>query len=70
MNEPARVSPREIRYFRRDCSIEMDSLRFTVGVSLSPSLYNSLPADIKQTDRLETFKHELKEYIPSRIKYI
>jgi len=33
-------------------------------------MYNSLPANIKQSDRLETFKHELKEYIPSRIKYI
>jgi len=32
--------------------------------------YNSLPADIKQSDRLKTVKRELKEYIPSRIKYI
>jgi len=33
-------------------------------------MYNSLPANIKQSDRLKTFKHQLKEYIPSRIKYI
>jgi len=33
-------------------------------------MYNSLPADIKQKDRLETFKHDLKEYILSRITYI
>jgi len=33
-------------------------------------MYNSLLANIKQSDRLETFKQELKEYIPSRIKYI
>jgi len=33
-------------------------------------MYNSLPANIKQSDRLETFKHQLKEYIPSTIKYI
>jgi len=33
-------------------------------------IYNSLPANIKQSDRLKTFKHKLKEYIPNRIKYI
>jgi len=33
-------------------------------------MYNSLPANIKQSDRLKTFKQELKEYIISRIKYI
>jgi len=33
-------------------------------------MYNSLPANIKQSDRLKTFKHKLKESIPSRIKYI
>jgi len=33
-------------------------------------MYNSLRANMKQSDRLETFKHKLKEYIPSRIKYI
>jgi len=33
-------------------------------------MYNSLPANIKQSDRLKIFKHELKEYILSRIKYI
>jgi len=32
-------------------------------------MYNSLPANIKQSDRLKTFKHELKEYILSRIKF-
>jgi len=32
--------------------------------------YNSLPASTKQSDRLETFKRELKKYIPSRIKYV
>jgi len=26
-------------------------------------MYNSLPANIKQSDRLKTFKHELKGYI-------
>jgi len=31
-------------------------------------IYNSLPADIKQSDRLETFKHELKEYRIKNIK--
>jgi len=25
-------------------------------------MYNSLPANIKQSDRLQTFKQELKEY--------
>jgi len=30
-------------------------------------MYNSLPADIKQSDRLKTFKRELKEYILNRI---
>jgi len=33
-------------------------------------MYNFLPANIKQSDKLETFKHELREYIPSRIKYV
>jgi len=33
-------------------------------------MYNSLPVNIKQSDRLKTFKRKLKEYIPSRIKYI
>jgi len=33
-------------------------------------MYNSLPANIKQNDRLKAFKQELKEYILSRIKYI
>jgi len=33
-------------------------------------MYNSLPANIKQSDRLKTFKQELKEYIIRRIKYI
>jgi len=28
-------------------------------------IYNSLPANIKQSDRLKTFKRELKEYILS-----
>jgi len=40
---------------------------FSLSLSLSN---NSLPANIKQNDRLNTSKHELKEYIPSRIKYI
>jgi len=44
---------------------------FTVlSLSLFLSLSFSLPANMKQSDRLETFKHEVKEYIPSRIKYI
>jgi len=33
-------------------------------------MYNSLSVNIKQSDRLKTFKHELKEYILNRIKYI
>jgi len=33
-------------------------------------MYNSLLANIKQSDRFKIFKQELKEYILSRIKYI
>jgi len=33
-------------------------------------MYNSLPASIKQSDRLKTFKRELKEYVPNGIKYV
>jgi len=33
-------------------------------------MYNSLSASIKQSDRLKTFKRELKEYILSRIQYV
>jgi len=33
------------------------------------NMYNFLPANIKQSDRFKTFKHELKEYIVNRIKY-
>jgi len=33
-------------------------------------MYNSLPANIKQSDKLKTFKHKLKEYIITRIKYV
>jgi len=33
-------------------------------------MYNSLPTNIKQSERLKTFKQELNKYIPSRIKYI
>jgi len=29
-------------------------------------MYNSLPADIKESDKLETFKRELKEYNPTK----
>jgi len=54
-----------------------DILQIALFLSLSLSLfyegvkmYNSLPANIKQSDRLKTFKRELKEYIIDRIKYV
>jgi len=40
------------------------------SVSYEVKMYNYLPANKKQSDRLKKFKQELKKYILSRIKYI
>jgi len=64
-----------VTYFDFSLSLSLSLYRKTRSAQKSlfyegVKMYNSLPANIKQSDRLKTFKRQLKEYILDRIKYV